>query len=117
MERHSSTSPTRLILGSWQPASVTSTQTAFPTGTTSPIRCTVLLAWQDGLKAYAVLVDDEEGEDVDITNPRRPVKIAEYDLDALFPQILQPDQPTLTEVFFHDVTVKRIEGRQVMVAS
>jgi len=32
----------------------------------------VLLAWQDGLKAYAVLVDDEEGEDVDIfdiTNP------------------------------------------------
>jgi len=78
------------------------------------------LAWQDGLKAYAVLVDDEEGEDVDIfdiTNPRRPVKIAEYDLDALFPQILQPDQPTLTEVFFHDVTVKRIEGRQVMVAS
>lgn len=78
------------------------------------------LAWQDGLKAYAVLVDDEEGEDVDIfdiTNPRRPVKIAEYDLDALLPQILQPDQPTLTEVFFHDVTVKRIEGRQVMVAS
>ena len=61
----------------------------------------MLLAWQDGLKAYAVLVDDEEGEDVDIfdiTNPRRPVKIAEYDLDALFPQILQPDQPTLTEV-------------------
>jgi len=78
------------------------------------------LSWQDGLKAYAVLVDDEEVEDVDIfdiTNPRRPVKIAEYDLAAEFPQILQPDQPDLTEVFFHDVTVKRIEGRQVMVAS
>jgi len=78
------------------------------------------LAWQDGAKAYAVLVDDEEAQDVDmfdISNPRRPVKIAEYDLAALFPQILQPRQPDLTEVFFHDVTVKRISGRQVMVAS
>ena len=87
--------------------------------------------WQAGLKAYAVLVDDEEVADVDIfdvTNPRRPVKIAEYDLAAMFPQILQPEIPTLTEVFFHDVIVKRIDeipgqisqllpGRQVMLAS
>jgi len=87
--------------------------------------------WQAGIKAYAVLVDDEEVEDVDIfdvTNPRRPVKIAEYDLAAMFPQILQPEIPTLTEVFFHDVIVKRIDeipgqisqllpGRQVMLAS
>jgi len=77
-------------------------------------------AWSAGLKAYAVLVDDEESEDVDIfdiSNPRRPVKIAEYDLAELFPQTLQPELPTLTEVFFHDVIVKRIEGRQVMLAS
>ena len=87
--------------------------------------------WQAGLKAYAVLVDDEEVQDVDIfdvTNPARPVKIAEYDLAAMFPQILQPEIPTLTEVFFHDVIVKRIDeipgqisqllpGRQVMLAS
>ena len=90
-----------------------------------------VFAWQAGLKAYAVLVDDEEAADVDIfdiTNPRRPIKIAEYDLDAMFPQILQPEIPTLTEVFFHDVIVKRIDeipgqlsqllpGRQVMLAS
>ncbi|MEJ7704414.1 MAG: hypothetical protein WKF47_12415 [Geodermatophilaceae bacterium] len=89
------------------------------------------LSWQAGLKAYAVLVDDEEVADVDIfdiTNPARPVKIAEYDLAAMFPQILQPELPTLTEVFFHDVIVKRIDeipgqisqllpGRQVMLAS
>ena len=76
--------------------------------------------WRAGLKTYAVLVDDEEAADVDIfdiSNPRRPVKIAEHDLAALFPQILQPEVPSLTEVFFHDVVVKRIDGRQVMLAS
>ena len=76
--------------------------------------------WQDGKKAYAVLVDDEEGPDVDIfdiTNPRAPVKIAEYDLDEQFPQILQAAPDNLTEVFFHDVDVQRIRGRQVMLLS
>ncbi len=76
--------------------------------------------WRDGLKTYAVLVDDEESADVDIfdiSNPRSPVKIAEYDLAALIPQILQPEVPNLIEVFFHDVIVKRIDGRQVMLAS
>lgn len=76
--------------------------------------------WRAGLKTYAVLVDDEESADVDIfdiSNPRQPVKIAEYDLAALFPQILQPDVPSLTEVFFHDVIVKKIGSRQVMLAS
>jgi LVIVD repeat len=48
--------------------------------------------WTAGHKAYAVLVDDEESRDVDVfdvSDPRRPVKIAEYDLAAMFPQILQ----------------------------
>ncbi len=77
-------------------------------------------AWQDGKKAYAALVDDEEGPDVDlfdITNPRAPVKITEYDLDEKFPQILQASPANLTEVFFHDVVVKRISGRQIMLLS
>lgn len=76
--------------------------------------------WQDGKKAYAVLVDDEEGQDVDIfdiSNPRAPVKIAEYDLDEQFPQIQQAAPDNLTEVFFHDVDVQRIRGRQVMLLS
>lgn len=76
--------------------------------------------WQDGKNAYAVLVDDEEGADVDIfdiTNPRAPVKIAEYNLAEEFPQILQAEPANLTEVFFHDVDVKRIGGRQVMLLS
>jgi hypothetical protein len=73
--------------------------------------------WTSGRNAYAVLVDDEESADVDIfdiSDPRSPVKVAEYDLAAMFPQILQPG---LEEVFFHDVVVKRIGGRQVMLLS
>ena len=74
-------------------------------------------AWQYRGKAYAVLVDDEEAADVDIfdiTNPKRPTKVAEHDLAALFPQILQPE---LEEVFLHDMIVKKIDGRPVMLLS
>lgn len=77
-------------------------------------------AWQDGRKAYAVLVDDEEAADVDIfdiTDPTAPAKIAEYDLAETFPQILQSEPANLREVFFHDADVKRIGGRQVMLLS
>jgi hypothetical protein len=77
-------------------------------------------AWDVGNKAYAVLVDDEEAADVDIfdiTNPRNPQKIREYDLAKEFPQILQNAPSNLTEVFFHDVIVKEIGSRQVMLLS
>jgi hypothetical protein len=70
-------------------------------------------------KAYAVLVDDEESLDVDIleiTNPRRPVKIAEFDLNTKFPQIVQPDLGT-AESFLHDMIVKRIGNKFVMLLS
>ncbi len=76
--------------------------------------------WQDGRKAFAVLVDDEEAADVDIfniTDPSNPRKIAEHNLAELFPQTLQPAIPNLTEVFLHDMIVKEIDGRQVMLAS
>ena len=78
-----------------------------------------VFAWDAGKKAYAVMVDNAEAEDVDIvdiTKPDKPKLIAEYDLAALFPEILQPDQG-LDEVFFHDVIVKEIDGRWVMLAS
>jgi len=79
-----------------------------------------VFAWQDGPKAYATLVDNEDAADVDIfdvTDPRNPVMVAEYDLAARYPQILQPDVPTLNQVFLHDLVVKKIKGRQVMLAS
>lgn len=77
-------------------------------------------AWDAGTKAYAVLVDNEEGADVDIldiSNPRAPRFLVEYDLDQKFPQILQGAPSNLTEVFLHDMVVKTIGGRQVMLAS
>lgn len=74
-----------------------------PDGSTVAHEVHSAFMWRAGLKTYAVLVDEDESgsEDVDIfdiSNPRRPVKIAEYDLDEMFPQILQPEIPSLTEV-------------------
>ncbi len=79
-----------------------------------------VFAWDAGNRAYAVLVDNEEGDDVDIveiTNPKKPRFIAEYDLDETFPQIVQSAPPNLNEIFLHDMVVKRIAGRQVMLLS
>ena len=76
-------------------------------------------AWQDGAKAYAVLVDDEEATDVDIldiTNPSRPKLISETDLTAQTAQT-GPTRPHGDAVFFHDVTVKRVNGMQTMLVS
>jgi len=76
-------------------------------------------AWDVGDKAYAVLVDNEEGADadiMDISDPRNPILIAEYDLDKQFPQIIQPDLGT-AESFFHDVVVEKIGGRYEMLLS
>lgn len=76
-----------------------------------------VFAWDAGDKAYAVIVDNEEGPDVDImdiTNPKKPALVAEYDLDAMFPQIAQE---SLDEIFLHDMIVEEIDGRQIMLLS
>jgi hypothetical protein len=75
-------------------------------------------AWQDGSKAYVVLVDDEEDSDVDIldiTNPSRPKLISETDLTAETAQPLGAVHGD--SIFFHDVVVKEINGVQTMLAS
>ena len=79
-----------------------------------------VFAWDAGNKAYAVIVDNEEGLDVDIvdiTNPKKPKLIAEYDLDQAFGQIVQAAPSNLVQIFNHDVVVKEISGRQVMLVS
>ena len=90
-------------------------------------------AWQPTpTTAYAVLVDNEESTDIDIadiTDPRNPKIIAEYDLDAgrkvvdggavvdsgipLVADRVKGD----SESFLHDMVVKEIDGKQVMLAS
>ena len=77
-------------------------------------------AWDAGDKAYVVIVDNVETTDVDIldiTDPRSPKMIADIDLAQKFPQILQNAPENLNEVFHHDVIVKQIGGRQVMLVS
>ncbi|HLF68263.1 MAG TPA: PA domain-containing protein [Gaiellaceae bacterium] len=79
-----------------------------------------VFAWDAGDRAYAVIVDNEEGADVDIvdiTNPKKPFFLVEYDLDERFPQIRQAAPENLVEVFLHDMVVKEIGGRQVMLLS
>ena len=79
-----------------------------------------VFAWDAGDRAYAVMVDNEEAADVDImdiTDPRKPSLIAEYDLAKKFPQILQAAPANLTEVFHHDVIVKEVNGRFIMSVS
>jgi hypothetical protein len=75
-------------------------------------------AWQDGTKAYVVIVDDEEATDVDIldiTNPSRPKLISETDLTEETSQPLGAVHGDA--VFFHDMIVKEIDGVQTMLVS
>ena len=78
-----------------------------------------VFAWDAGDKAYAVMVDNEEAEDVDIvdiTNPKKPKMVAEYDMVADFPQA-GVDQAGMPENFHHDMIVKKIGTRYVMLIS
>jgi hypothetical protein len=76
-----------------------------------------VFGWVDGAKTYAVLVDNEEGTDVDImdiTVPTEPVLIAEYDLNDF--DVAQEELGD-GQSFLHDMVVKRINGVQTMLAS
>jgi hypothetical protein len=69
-------------------------------------------------KVYVVLVDDLEEPDVDIldiTNPSKPKIVSETNLDQ-FAQT-GPGRPHGDAVFSHDMIVKHIGGRDVMLMS
>lgn len=74
-------------------------------------------AWQEGAKAYAALVDDEELTDLDIldiTDPANPVHIADVGL---------PDWPGASvdafgeDAFVHDVWFQRIDETPTLLLS
>jgi hypothetical protein len=77
--------------------------------------------WDAGDKAYLVGVDNEESSDVDIydiSNPREPQLIAEHDLTAgAFGSFTKDPVLGHDEAFLHDMIVKRIGSRQVLLAS
>ncbi len=75
-------------------------------------------AWDAGSKAYVVIVDDDEAKDIDIldiTNPRKPKLIGEFNAQTDFP--LNSDRANGAEVFLHDMVVKEIGGRFYMLLS
>ena len=80
-----------------------------------------VFVWQDGPRAYLVGVDNTEFADVDIydiTDPSNPEFINDLDLFTLpeYDQIVS--EGALGEnVFNHDMVVKRIDGRMVMMVS
>jgi len=70
-----------------------------------------VFGWQAGKRAFAVLVDNEEVGDVDIveiTDPRRPVTIAETGFID-WPDAYSP-LANGESVFLHDLVVKQIKG-------
>jgi len=75
--------------------------------------------WTDtrARRTYAVLVDNEESTDIDImdiTDPRNPVLINDtLDLVSLF-GVDQETPAGLSQVFSHDMDVRRIGARYVM---
>jgi hypothetical protein len=82
-----------------------------------------IFIWQDGGKAYAVIVDNIEAHDVDIfdiTNPRAPVFIADVWVPALADAQggdVVGNSANGDNVFHHDMVVKEIEGVQTMLVS
>ena len=73
--------------------------------------------WTTGENAYLVAQDEAETSDVDIfdiTNPKRPKLISELNLNDF--GVDQPDI-FLTASFHHDVVVKEIGGRWIMLVS
>jgi hypothetical protein len=75
--------------------------------------------WDAGDTAYAVIIDNEETADLDIldiTDPRAPVLIAEYDLNADFPGIIDAVKGR-AESFSHDMVVQQVGDRWHMLAS
>ena len=75
--------------------------------------------WDAGDKAYAAIVDNEELHDVDIfdiTNPRAPQPVREYDLFDTAPEAFSDDANVGT-AFLHDMVVKNVGGSFKMLAS
>ena len=79
-------------------------------------------AWQQGKRAFVVIVDDEELEDVDIfeiTNPSSPVFIAQVSL-ADWPGAQDAQSAGLGSFaasFLHDMVVKKVKGDWLMLLS
>ena len=105
--------PVALVLGAGDPT---------PSGNSATNQIHSAFAWQQGKKAYVVIVDDEELADVDIfdiTNPSAPVQIAEVGL-ANWPGAQNTQSAgigSFSASFLHDMVVKKVQGHWMMLMS
>jgi hypothetical protein len=77
-------------------------------------------AWQAGENVYVVMTDNAEATDVDIldiTNPKRPRLIAEFNLNTFIEGGIDQPDLGLSQSFLHDMVVKEIDGRFIMLLS
>lgn len=77
-------------------------------------------AWTTGAKAYVIITDDDElgGVDfdlLDITNPKKPVLIAEFDPRKHFP--VSAATAKGKESFLHDMVVKKFGDKYMALLS
>jgi hypothetical protein len=77
-------------------------------------------AWTTGTKAYTIITDDDElgGVDfdiMDITNPRKPLLIGEFDPRKHFP--VSASTAKGAESFLHDMVVKKFGNRYLALLS
>jgi hypothetical protein len=79
-----------------------------------------VFVWDAGENVYAVMVDNFETTDVDIldiTNPKRPRLIADINLNDYIEGGVDQPELGLTDSFLHDIVVKQIDGRWIMLLS
>jgi hypothetical protein len=82
-----------------------------------------IFIWQDGPRAFAVIVDNTERSDVDIfdiTDPRNPQFITDVDLIELADDQgvnIIDNSANGDTIFHHDMVVKEINGIQTMLVS
>jgi hypothetical protein len=89
-------------------------------GTELPNQYHSVFLWKDDGKVYLVGSDDEELHDVDIwdvSDPRKPKPVGETDMLETFPQIAEDPMPQGNLVLNHDMIVKEIDGRDVLLDS
>jgi hypothetical protein len=76
-----------------------------------------VFAWDAGDRAFLIASDDDENIDVDIfdiTDPRKPIKASELDLN---PFGIQQPELGLTDSFLHDMVVKQIGSKFIGLLS
>ena len=78
-----------------------------------------VFGWQQGDKAYMVVMDNGETLDIDIfdiTNPAAPVFVLETGIDH-FPDIMEDPSPNGTSPSIHDFVVKKVGDKWLFLGS